>query len=681
MENETNELQKGLMEALTDQSIQKDSKEVYRNEKLDNIIDQIHDYYKKARGNEVPSNRMTLQEIVENVHGRTIEETAMLQLKALYRSLFGKEKASEAERNVIDKLTQEAIAAKKEGRPIPQADSPERIEKEYSLFAGELYDALAGPIEKTPQGKEKRALEREFFKKDLKSISKEAHEVYSPKEFEGFNGVRLVNYLSENPNALSDAFDRILAAQKKMTSLLEAGKEITPEKQNEQSDMDNLKKLSYDEYLLLTIAHGESGSTAFDGMNFTEKEKAYLINHFTQTDQEYLSEFSDEIDKWDKEYSKYSTSYFIDDDHELKSKVFSLKCFDSFKAGIRLEEKFISNPQEEKMDPNETELVEDEKNIPKEESPAYQKAVNCGRVQKDLLKGLKEKGYMDFGFTKNLYNPATGKEYEGFSRAVLNQYVRVTHSFDGRFMTEKQISESGTYALKEGARPINLTLTERTDKTTGKPFDGKVLNGMSSSEMKEYIAENVESKETMFRVYNGRDIEGLEKFEGYDKRTSTEISEKNKLIKYIENQGYPLKELKDSSVPKLVSYAIEASKIDKMPEMQKKICSEMLLQKVKSRTALTQDKNFRFIGQNDVAKLESYFKDNRYAVSNAYEAVGKLDHQIQKSFQLDKNRSVADRFCEEKGFVKANPSKPTLAQKAYRQAMQEYKKADRGIGD
>lgn len=565
MENETNELQKGLMEALTDQSIQKDSKEVYRNEKLDNIIDQIHDYYKKARGNEVPSNRMTLQEIVENVHGRTIEETAMLQLKALYRSLFGKEKASEAERNVIEKLTQEAIAAKKEGRPIPQADSPERKEKEYSLFAGELYDALAGPIEKTPQGKEKRALEREFFKKDLQSISKEAHEVYSPKEFEGFNGVRLVNYLSENPNALSDAFDQILAAQKKMASLLEAGKEI--------------------------------------------------------------------------------------------------------------------NPQEEKMDPNETELVEDEKNISKEESPAYQKAVNCGRVQKDLLKGLKEKGYMDFGFGKNLYNPATGKEYEGFSRAVLNQYVRVTHSFDGRFMTEKQISDSGTYALKEGARPINLTLTERTDKTTGKPFDGKVLNGMSSSEMKEYIAENVESKETMFRVYNGRDIEGLEKFEGYDKRTSNEISEKNKLIKYIENQGYALKELNDSSVPKLVSYAIEASKIDKMPEMQKKICSEMLLQKVKSRTPLTQDKNFRFIGQNDVAKLESYFKDNRYAVSNAYEAVGKLDHQIQKSFQLDKTRSVADRFCEDKGFVKADPSKPTLAKMAYQQAMQEHKKTDRGIGD
>lgn len=565
MENETNELQKGLMEALTDQSIQKDSKEVYRNEKLDNIIDQIHDYYKKARGNEVPSNRMTLQEIVENVHGRTIEETAMLQLKALYRSLFGKEKASEAERNVIDKLTQEAIAAKKEGRPIPQADSPERKEKEYSLFAGELYDALAGPIEKTPQGKEKRALEREFFKKDLQSISKEAHEVYSPKEFEGFNGVRLVNYLSENPNALSDAFDQILAAQKKMASLLEAGKEI--------------------------------------------------------------------------------------------------------------------NPQEEKMDPNETELVEDERNISKEESPAYQKAVNCGRVQKDLLKGLKEKGYMDFGFGKNLYNPATGKEYEGFSRAVLNQYVRVTHSFDGRFMTEKQISESGTYALKEGARPINLTLTERTDKTTGKPFDGKVLNGMSSSEMKEYIAENVESKETMFQVYNGRDIEGLEKFEGYDKRTSNEISEKNKLIKYIENQGYALKELNDSSVPKLVSYAIEASKIDKMPEMQKKICSEMLLQKVKSRTPLTQDKNFRFIGQNDVAKLESYFKDNRYAVSNAYEAVGKLDHQIQKSFQLDKTRSVADRFCEDKGFVKADPSKPTLAKMAYQQAVQEHKKTDRGIGD
>ena len=333
------------------------------------------------------------------------------------------------------------------------------------------------------------------------------------------------------------------------------------------------------------------------------------------------------------------------------------------------------------MDPNETELVEDEKNISKEESPAYQKAVNCGRVQKDLLKGLKEKGYMDFGFGKNLYNPATGKEYEGFSRAVLNQYVRVTHSFDGRFMTEKQISDSGTYALKEGARPINLTLTERTDKTTGKPFDGKVLNGMSSSEMKEYIAENVESKETMFRVYNGRDIEGLEKFEGYDKRTSNEISEKNKLIKYIENQGYALKELNDSSVPKLVSYAIEASKIDKMPEMQKKICSEMLLQKVKSRTPLTQDKNFRFIGQNDVAKLESYFKNNRYAVSNAYEAVGKLDYQIQKSFQLDKNRSVADQFCEEKGFVKADPSKPTLAKMAYQQAMQEYKKADRGIGD
>ena len=565
MENETNELQKGLMEALTDQSIQKDSKEVYRNEKLDNIIDQIHDYYKKARGNEVPSNRMTLQEIVENVHGRTIEETAMLQLKALYHSLFGKDKAEEAEKNVIDKLTQEAIAAKKEGRPIPQADSPERIEKEYSLFAGELYDALAGPIEKTPQGKEKRALEREFFKKDLQSISKEAHEVYSPKEFEGFNGVRLVNYLSENPNALSDAFDQILAAQKKMASLLEAGKEI--------------------------------------------------------------------------------------------------------------------NPQEEKMDPNETELVEDEKNISKEESPAYQKAVNCSRVQKDLLKGLKEKGYMDFGFTKNLYNPATGKEYEGFSRAVLNQYVRVTHSFDGRFMTEKQISESGTYALKEGARPINLTLTERTDKTTGKPFDGKVLNGMSSSEMKEYIAENVESKETMFRVYNGRDIEGLEKFEGYDKRTSNEISEKNKLIKYIENQGYALKELNDSSVPKLVSYAIEASKIDKMPEMQKKICSEMLLQKVKSRTPLTQDKNFRFIGQNDVAKLESYFKNNRYAVSNAYEAVGKLDYQIQKSFQLDKNRSVADQFCEDKGFVKADPSKLTLAKMAYQQAMQEHKKTDRGIGD
>ena len=107
----------------------------------------------------------------------------------------------------------------------------------------------------------------------------------------------------------------------------------------------------------------------------------------------------------------------------------------------------------------------------------------------------------------------------------------------------------------------------------------------------------------------------------------------------------------------------------------------MLLQKVKSRTALTQDKNFRFIGQNDVAKLESCFKDNRYAVSNAYEAVGKLDYQIQKSFQLDKTRSVADRFCEDKGFVKADPSKPTLAKMAYQQAVQEHKKTDRGIGD
>lgn len=581
MENETNELQKGLMDALTDQSIKKDSKEVYRNEKLDNIIDQIHDYYKKARGNEVPSNKMTLQEIVENVHGRTIEETAMLQLKALYRSLFGKDKAEEAEKNVIDKLTQEAIEAKKEGRPIPQADTPEQKEKEYSLFAGELYDALAGPIEKTPQGKEKRALEREFFKKDLQSISKEAHEVYSPKEFEGFNGVRLVNYLSENPNALSDAFDRILTAQKKMALLLEAGKEITPEKQ--------------------------------------------------------------------------------------------------------FEEQTSINSQETKMDIEETELVEDETiSKAKEKSPAYQKAVNCSRVQKDLIKGLKEKGYMDFGFTKNLYNLATGKEYEGFSRGVLNQYVRATHSFDGRFITEKQISEfKGSYALKEGARPINLTFIEKIDKTTGKPFDGQILNKMSSTEMKEYIAKNVESKEVMFQVYNGRDIYGLEKFEGYDKRTSTEIYEKNKLIKYIENQGYPLKELKDSSIPELVGYAIEASQIDKMPEMQKKICSEMLLQKVKSRTHLTQDQNFRFISNNDISKIESHFKDNRYAIANAYDSVVKLDYQIQKSFQMDKDksRSVADQFCEEKGFVKANPSKPTLAQKAYRQAMQEYKKADRGIGD
>lgn len=213
-------MQQDLMNSLTDQSLRKDPKEIWqKNEKLENVLERIQEFYSGKRQNEIPDNRMSLQEIVENVRGRTIEETAVLQLKALYRSLFGKDKAQEAEKKISEQLAKEAVEAKKEGREIPDPDSKEQKEKEYSLFVSEIYESLAGPAPKTLQAKEQRKLESEVFKSDLKSLSKEAHEIYSEKDGD-FSGIRMINYLGENPNALSDAFDRVLAMERKMAGML-----------------------------------------------------------------------------------------------------------------------------------------------------------------------------------------------------------------------------------------------------------------------------------------------------------------------------------------------------------------------------------------------------------------------------------------------------------------------------
>ena len=129
-------MQQDLMNSLTDQSLRKDPKEIWqKNEKLENVLERIQEFYSGKRQNEIPDNRMSLQEIVENVRGRTIEETAVLQLKALYRSLFGKDKAQEAENSFFAMNTYMTFTAYGEGAEDALVDARVRVEEVEALWS------------------------------------------------------------------------------------------------------------------------------------------------------------------------------------------------------------------------------------------------------------------------------------------------------------------------------------------------------------------------------------------------------------------------------------------------------------------------------------------------------------------------------------------------------------------
>lgn len=306
----------------------------------------------------------------------------------------------------------------------------------------------------------------------------------------------------------------------------------------------------------------------------------------------------------------------------------------------------------------------------KANSPDYQNAVNENRVNTRLLKNLKEKGFMDFGFGKNIFNPTTGQEYDGFNRAVLNNYLQNTHIFDGRFMTEKQIEASGMYSLKPGAKPVTLILKERVDVATGKPIHrGEELSKMSAEERDDFYKNHTQQKNTIFYVYNGSQINNLEKFQPWDKRDrSKEALEKNKLVNYLENKGVGRNELQDKSVVQLVGAAIEKRFENQpfVPEIQKKICGEMLLQRIKSRTRLSQGENFKFIGQNDIADIEKHFKENRTSISQAYNNVCSMDAQLQRSRGMKREQPL-ESFRQENNIADHKSQLPDQRQREARQ--------------
>lgn len=466
---------------------------------------------------------MTIEEIVQNVRGRTIEETAVLQMKALFRSLFGKEKADETEKAIDLKLQQEIEKAKKAGKNLSPQEKEEKI---FSLYSDQIYSNLSeGKKYVSPEQKD---LEFANFKQGLKDLSKESHELFSKAEG-NFNGVKMAHYLKNNPNALSETFNRIVTVQEKFNGLVQEGQKL---------------------------------------QSFEQKaEKSKTI-----------------------------------DDLEKENQLKALKI----------------------------------------------RSRNSNYVEKDYMGMLQNRGYIDFGYQKEIYNVSTGIAYDNLTRAALNNYVRHYKVFDGRFATEKQIENMGL-KIKPGSKPIDITMVERIDQKTHKKFSQESVKNLSGDQKKDYMAKNTILKEQVFTLYNGSDIEGLDEFKIASKEKKSEFALKNNLQSFLEKNGLSKDELEKCSTTQLIQKTILTDKQNEgLSPVELKLRCEIFSQKLQARYEIAQKSHF--ISPNDIGDLEKAFKETKFCTSKAFDSVKRRENEISSFLKEKYKGKEVDRVLENKSF-------------------------------
>lgn len=110
----------------------------------------------------------------------------------------------------------------------------------------------------------------------------------------------------------------------------------------------------------------------------------------------------------------------------------------------------------------------------------------------------------------------TGKKYRGVNNFLLTFVAMSRQYSDTRWVTFNQMKEKDWKfktdeegrSLGKGAG-VSIEYFEMRDKETGKPFDRKVLDGLTAEEKEDYINDHVRPIRKYYTVFNGDIIDGI----------------------------------------------------------------------------------------------------------------------------------------------------------------------------
>lgn len=110
----------------------------------------------------------------------------------------------------------------------------------------------------------------------------------------------------------------------------------------------------------------------------------------------------------------------------------------------------------------------------------------------------------------------TGKPYRGVNNFFLTLIAMSEGYSDNRWVTFKQMQDKDWHfktdeegkSLGKG-KGASIEFFELRDRETGKPFDKRILDGMSLDEKEDYFKDNVRPIRKYYRVFNGDIIEGI----------------------------------------------------------------------------------------------------------------------------------------------------------------------------
>ena len=152
--------------------------------------------------------------------------------------------------------------------------------------------------------------------------------------------------------------------------------------------------------------------------------------------------------------------------------------------------------------------------------------VNAARVEliKDLLARM-EKGdlaWRHFASLSRPHNGADKRPYTGANIFKLWLTMQKQGWEDPRFFTFNQATEAG-YRIKKGEHGVNVELWKQYDKQEKKYVTSinelrKRLEekGLTSEQCNEYIKDNISYRGKLFKVFNGQQLDGIEKWQGVE---------------------------------------------------------------------------------------------------------------------------------------------------------------------
>ncbi len=128
------------------------------------------------------------------------------------------------------------------------------------------------------------------------------------------------------------------------------------------------------------------------------------------------------------------------------------------------------------------------------------------------------------------YNVTTSKDYKGTNNIRLLLSSLENKFNDPRWITFNQAKEND-WSIKKGEKGTSIFFYQLTDKKTKKPFDNKTLEGMTEDEKNTYIETNVYFLTKKYTVFNGQQIDGIEKYT--ERENKIDLEKRNELLEKI----------------------------------------------------------------------------------------------------------------------------------------------------